>query len=108
MRVRKQRGFSLIVVMLLLVVMVGAAATLLMTTAGQLQVSGQDRQQAVAFYAAEYAVARAKAYIASRSADYGGNWNGFLTNGANTNVLCAAGANTGVPGTTLKATGTEL
>ena len=59
LRRRNQRGFSLIVVFLIIVVMAAVAAGVMSATQGDLQVSGYDRESAVAFYAAEAGVAYA-------------------------------------------------
>jgi type II secretory pathway pseudopilin PulG len=67
-RRRRQRGFSLLVVFMLIIVMVGAAAAVMLSTQQDLSVSGQDREQLQAFYAAEYAIAMAKDYLAANSA----------------------------------------
>jgi len=76
----RQRGFSLIVVFLLIVVMVGVAAALLVTTQGDLQVAGQDREAANAFYGAEAGIAFAKDWLAQQPIL--GSWNSVLQSGA--------------------------
>ncbi len=78
---RRDRGFSLLVVFMLIMVMVGAAAAVMLATQQDLSVSGQDREQLQAFYAAEYAVAQAKDWLAVNNATayQNGSWTTFLT-----------------------------
>jgi Tfp pilus assembly protein PilX len=64
---RRDRGFSLLVVFMLIIVMVGAAAAVMLSTQQDLSVSGQDREQLQAFYAAEYAIAMGKDYLAANN-----------------------------------------
>jgi hypothetical protein len=64
-RARRDRGFSLLVVFLLVMVMVGVAAAVVLSTQEDLSVSGQDREQKTAFYAAEFAVALGKDFLAN-------------------------------------------
>jgi Tfp pilus assembly protein PilX len=80
-RRNRQRGFSLLIVFMLVLVMVGAAGILMSGLSGQFQVAGQDREQATALYAAEFAVAQAKAFIANQPSLYGGasGWTPLLT-----------------------------
>lgn len=51
------------VVFLLVMVMIGGAAAVMLSTQEDLAVSGQDREQLTAFYAAEYAVAQARDWL---------------------------------------------
>ncbi len=86
----RQRGFSLIIVFLLIVVMVGLAAALLVSTQGDLQVAGQDREAANAFYGAEAGVAFAKDWLSQQAIGQGTTaWSGVLGSGAP--QLCASG-----------------
>jgi type II secretory pathway pseudopilin PulG len=50
---------------MLIVIMVGLAMGVVLATQQDLSVAGQDREQAQSLYAAEYAVAMAKAYLAN-------------------------------------------
>jgi hypothetical protein len=59
---RRDRGFSLIIVFLLVSVMVGVAGGVLLSTQEDLNVSGGDREQQMAFYAAEYALVQGQTY----------------------------------------------
>jgi type II secretory pathway pseudopilin PulG len=74
----RQRGFSLLIVFMLIVIMVGLAMGVVLATQQDLSVAGQDREQAQSLYAAEYAVATAKAYLLSTPSLFGGNWNPLL------------------------------
>ena len=67
-RRRHDRGFSLLVVFVLITVMVGVAATVILSTQQDLSVAGQERGSLQAFYAAEYAVAQAKDFLAGAAA----------------------------------------
>jgi len=70
---------------MLIIVMVGAAATVMLTTQQDLSVAGQDREALESFYAAEYAVAQAKDYIASLTTVFWGGtgpgWTPLLSSG---------------------------
>lgn len=91
----RQRGFSLIVVFLLIVVMVGLAAAVLVSTQGDLQVAGQDREAANAFYAAEAGIAFAKDWLAQQPVGTGKNaWSTVLGSGAQ--QLCVGGGVAGL------------
>src|SRR4051794_9983901 len=59
-RLKRQRGFSLIVVFVIIIVMVGVASAVMITTQGDLQVAGSDREQMSALYAAEAGVSWAQ------------------------------------------------
>jgi hypothetical protein len=61
----RQRGFSLLIVFMLILIMVGLAMGVVLATQQDLSIAGQDREQAQSLYAAEYAVAMAKAYLLS-------------------------------------------
>jgi Tfp pilus assembly protein PilX len=78
-RSRRDRGFSLIVVFLLVMVMVGVAAAVAMTTQEDLSVSGQDREQKTAFYAAEYAVAMGQDFLISQTYNPSTGWTALLS-----------------------------
>jgi type II secretory pathway pseudopilin PulG len=65
-RRRRNRGFSLLIVFLLVGLMLAVAAPVLLTTQEDLAVAGQDRESLTSFYAAEYAVAQAKDWIAKQ------------------------------------------
>jgi Tfp pilus assembly protein PilX len=83
-RARRDRGFSLLVVFMLIIVMVGAAATVMLSTQQDLSVAGQDRESLQSFYAAEYAVAQAKDYLAALSSTFwnaGTGWTPLLASG---------------------------
>ncbi len=60
---QRQEGFSLLVVFLILSVMAAAAMAVLMTTRTDIKVAGHEREHAVAFYAAEAALAYGKAEL---------------------------------------------
>lgn len=66
-----QRGFSLVIVFLLIIVMVGLAAAVMTTTQGDLKVAGNDREGALAFYAAEAGVAYAKDWLSQQNVPTG-------------------------------------
>src|SRR5262245_15188111 len=86
-RRRREGGFSLLIVFMLMMIMIGVAAGVALTTQEDLSVSGQDREQQMAFYAAEYAVARAKDYLTSSSVySNATGWTPLLAAGGN--VLC--------------------
>jgi hypothetical protein len=86
----RARGFSLLIVMMLVAVLVGGAAILMSSVQGQFQIAGQDRQAAAALYAADYAIAQGKAFIASQPGLFVGSWNPLLTstNPAVNKYLC--------------------
>lgn len=78
----RQRGFSLLIVFMLIVIMVGLAMGVVLATQQDLSVAGQDREQAQSLYAAEYAVAMAKAYLGTTPGLYApapSGWTGLLT-----------------------------
>jgi hypothetical protein len=91
-RRRRQRGFSVVIVVLLIVLLVGAALTLMSGVSSEFLVAGQDREQASALYAAEYAIARGKALIASKPGDYtaAGHWTALLTDTSMQIYLCGS------------------
>jgi hypothetical protein len=69
---------------MLIIVMVGAAAAVMVSTQQDLSVSGQDREQLQAFYAAEFAIAQAKDYLATNPAVLNfTDWSPIFTPGAN-------------------------
>jgi hypothetical protein len=81
---RRDRGFSLLVVFMLIIVMVGAAGTVMLSTQQDLSVAGQDRESLQSFYAAEYAVAQAKDYLATLSTTFWSSstgWTPLLSSG---------------------------
>ena len=74
-----QRGFSLIIVFLLMAMMVGIAGIVMMSAKTDLQVSGQDRENQSAFYAAETAVAFGKDFLTTQNPQpIGGPWTALL------------------------------
>ncbi len=94
---------------MLIIVMVGAAATVMLSTQQDLSVAGQDREALESFYAAEYAVAQAKDYIASLTTVFWGGagpgWTPLLSSGIV--QLCApkgVASPPTAPGTQLQAT----
>jgi hypothetical protein len=90
-RRRRDRGFSLLIVFMLMIVMVGAAATVILSTQQDLSVAGGDREALQSFYAAEYAVAVAKDYIAGNVLAFwtsGPGWTPLLSSGLK--ELCGA------------------
>ena len=94
-RRRRDRGFSLFIVLMLITVMVGVAATVILSTQQDLSVAGQDREALSAFYAAEYAAARAKDFLAGAVAADGITPASFAAGGGWTPILAqltAAGA----------------
>lgn len=94
---RRQRGFSLIIVFILVIAMVGIAAALMVSTQGDLQVAGQDRESATAFYAAEAGIAFAKDWLTSANMGQGNaTWSTLLASGVP--QLCVVG-NGQTPGT---------
>jgi type II secretory pathway pseudopilin PulG len=88
----RQAGFSLVVVFLIVLVMVGIASAVMLTTQGDLQVSGHERESAVALYAAEAGVAWAQqwAYRLAVPLSNQKAWSGLLqiTAGAGSQALC--------------------
>jgi Tfp pilus assembly protein PilX len=83
-RRRRDRGFSLLIVFMLMIVMVGAAATVILSTQQDLSVAGGDREALQSFYAAEYAIAVAKDYIAGNATalwSSGTGWTPLLRSG---------------------------
>jgi hypothetical protein len=65
---------------MLIMIMVGAAAGVMLSTQQDLSVAGQDRESLQAFYAAEYAVAQGKDYLANQGVlAFTSSWNPLLT-----------------------------
>lgn len=62
-RRRRQRGFSLIIVFLIVLVMVGISAAVMLTTQGDIQVTGHEREAAIALYAAEAGIAWGQQWV---------------------------------------------
>jgi hypothetical protein len=89
---RRDRGFSLLVVFMLIIVMVGVAATVILSTQQDLSVAGQDREALQAFYAAEYAVAQAKDFLAGAAAADGITQASFAAGGGWTPILAQLNA----------------
>jgi type II secretory pathway pseudopilin PulG len=91
LRRRRDGGFSLLVVFVLIIAMVGVAATVILSTQQDLSVAGQERESLQAFYAAEYAVAQAKDFLAGAAAV--GGWTPVLAqiNAAGATQGCATG-----------------
>lgn len=92
---------------MLSIAMVGVAATVILSTQQDLTVASQDREALQAFYAAEYAVAQAKDFLASTATADGltpasfvarGGWSPMLAR------LARAGATQGCDGEPTKAT----
>lgn len=79
-----------------MMVMVGIAAAVAMSTQEDLSVSGQDREAKAAFYAAEYAVAQGKDYLAGAPYDGVTGWTALLKSGAVQLCKTAGGAVPGV------------
>jgi hypothetical protein len=81
-----------VIVLLLIVLLVGAALTLMSGVSSEFLVAGQDREQASALYAAEYAIGRAKALIAAKPGDYtvSGHWTPLLTDASVQQYLCGS------------------
>ena len=71
MRARRLRegGFSVIIVMIVLIMLVGIAMILIATSRGDVRSSANERETAVAFYAAEAGIAHGKAYMSSMTYD---------------------------------------
>ena len=95
---KDQRGFSLIVVFLIIIVMAAVAAGVMTSTQGDLQVSGYDREAAVAFYTAEAGVAYAQRTLAQRvdTSNPRAVWTSMLS--AAWPEACAPSGNPRVPG----------
>jgi len=95
---------------MLIVIMVGLAMGVVLATQQDLSVAGQDREQAMSLYAAEYGVATAKAFLLSQPSLFANNWTPLLSS-ADPNVqkfLCdpanpALYPNNPTPGTQPKA-----
>lgn len=75
-----------------MVAMVGIAAVVSTSTQQDLAVSGQDREGKMAFYAAEFAVASAKDFLAGTAYDPNAGWGPFLASGVA--QLCQPGDGT--------------
>ncbi len=92
---------------MLILIMVGLAMGVVLATQQDLSIAGQDREQAQSLYAAEYAVAMAKAYLLTTPNVYNSGWTPLLTS-ADPNVqarLCQPSVNfpnSVAPGTTPK------
>jgi Tfp pilus assembly protein PilX len=84
-RASRQRGFTIAIVFILMLVMVGVAGGTLFLAQAGLSTVGQDREQAMAFYAAEYAAAEAKAFLASDSTFFSAStgWTYYTTASGN-------------------------
>lgn len=65
-RSRSQAGFALIVVFLLLAMMTAAGAAVLLSSRTDIRVAGYDRENSVAFYAAEAGLAYGKGWLVPR------------------------------------------
>ena len=74
----KQGGFSVIIVLILLIMLVGLAMILLATSRGDLFGATNEREQAVAFYAAEAGISHGKAYMSSVPYDPVLKWKAIL------------------------------
>lgn len=96
LRRRRDRGFSLLIVFMLITMMVGVAAAVILSTQQDLSVAGQDREALQSFYAAEYAVAQAKDFLAATLAGRGINAANFAAGGGWTPILTQVTA-AGVP-----------
>ncbi len=91
-RRRRDRGFSLFIVLMLITVMIGVAATVMLSTQQDLAVAGQDREALAALYAAEYAVAQAKDFLAGAVAADGITPANFAAGGGWTPILAQISA----------------
>jgi type II secretory pathway pseudopilin PulG len=74
----RQGGFSLIIVLILLVMLVGLALILLSTSRADLFGATNEREQTIAFYAAEAGIAHGKAYMSSIPYDPVNKWKAIL------------------------------
>lgn len=86
-----------------MVVMTGTAISVLLASQTDLNLAGVTREQQMALYAAEYAVARAKSLIASQTVpmyNSATGWNGLLTAPFQVlqDALCDPNAGVAVPG----------
>ncbi len=79
---RSDRGFSLLVVFVLMIAMIGIAGMVATTAQQDLNISGQEREAKVAFYAAEYGVAQAKDYLLTAGFSQTTGWQPLLASGA--------------------------
>lgn len=101
-RSSRERGFTIAIVFILMLVMIGVAGGTLFLTQAGLSTVGQDREQAMAFYAAEYAAAEAKAFLASDPTFFNSStgWTPLLSSTVPANVarLCqpVGGAQPGI------------
>ncbi len=77
----RQRGVSLVMVIALLAIMIGLALTVGLTSEPERSLAAEERGQAQAFYAAEYAVAEGKAFLAAHPADGARGWTALLASG---------------------------
>lgn len=76
---RRQGGFSLIAVFLLMTVMMAVAGAVLLGARTDVQITGHEREQAIALYAAEAGAAHARAFLAASGAfDPSTRWSGLL------------------------------
>lgn len=87
----RQRGFVLITVFLVILLLLTLGGAVLLSTQSDLQVSGYDREAAIALYAAEAGVAFGKDWLAGRVSGTGaGAWTVLLRSGDA--LLCAPGS----------------